>query len=257
MASGPSARRVLRVSITVVFTALVAAATMVFSIYVPATRGYFNIGETMVYTTALLFGPLVGGIAGGVGSMISDLILPFPQYAPGTLIIKGAEGIIVGYLGNRLFKLRPDTNWKLVSTSIALIAAIIVGTLGIAYYSGPTEASTGFPPQMGVLSLLFPQTTVTVEVPIVLWIGLAALIFAVVTWLGFSSEPQFSLLVLAVLAGGAEMVLGYFLYEMNVLALGWAALAEVPFNLGQASVGLLVSIPLVRAIRKRIPRFEA
>lgn len=248
MASGPSARRVLRVSITAVFTALVAAATMVFSIYVPATRGYFNIGETMVYTTALLFGPLVGGIAGGVGSMISDLILQYPQYAPGTLIIKGGEGVIVGYLGNRLFKLKPDTNWKLVSTSIALIAAIFVGTLGIAYYSGPIEASIGFPGAA--------QTTVTGEVPIVLWIGLAALIFVVVTSLGFSSEPQFSLLVLAVLAGGAEMVLGYLLYEMNVLALGWAALAEVPFNLGQASVGLLVSIPLVRAIRKRIPRFE-
>jgi len=29
----------------------------------------------MVYITALLFGPIVGGIAGGVVSMLADLIL--------------------------------------------------------------------------------------------------------------------------------------------------------------------------------------
>jgi uncharacterized membrane protein len=247
--SGPATLRAFRVSVTAVFTALVAATTTVFSIYIPATRGYFNIGEAMVYTSGLLFGPVTGAVAGGLGSMISDLLLQYPQYAPGTLIIKGAEGAIVGYLANRLFKLKRDTNWKIVSVSIAIVAAIMVGSLGITYYSGPSEASIGFPGA--------GQTSVTIEIPIALWLVLAALIFVVVASLGFSSEPRFSLLVLAVLAGGAEMVLGYFLYEMNILGLGWAALAEVPFNLGQASVGLLVSIPLARAIKRRMPRFEA
>ena len=243
--SAPSERKVFRVSVTAVFTALIAAATMVFSIYVPATRGYFNIGETMVYTTALLFGPLIGGLAGGVGSMISDIMLNFPQYAPGTLVIKATEGVIVGYLGNRLFSIRPKMNWKIISILTGLLAATILGSLGITYYSGPTEASIGFPGTA--------QTIITLDIPIVLWVALAALIFAVVASLGFSSEPQFSLMVFAVLAGGAEMVLGYFLYESSVLGLGWAALAEIPFNLGQAAVGLLVSIPLVKAIRRRIP----
>lgn len=120
--SAPSERKVFRVSVTAVFTALIAAATMVFSIYVPATRGYFNIGETMVYTTALLFGPLIGGLAGGVGSMISDIMLNFPQYAPGTLVIKATEGVIVGYLGNRLFSIRPKMNWKIISILTGLLA---------------------------------------------------------------------------------------------------------------------------------------
>ncbi len=244
----PPARSALRASITAVFTALVAAATMVFSIYVPATRGYFNIGETMVYTTALLFGPLIGAVAGGLGSMISDLLLGYSQYAPGTLVIKAAEGAIVGYLGSRLFKLKPGANWKLASTFVAIAAAVLVGSIGATYYVGPTEASIGFPGAA--------QTTVAVIVPAMLWIVLAALIFIVIVWLGFSSEPQSSLVVLGILAGGAEMVLGYFLYEMSALGLGWAALAEVPFNLGQVSVGLLVSIPLVRAIRNRMPRFD-
>ena len=254
MALTVPARSAFRASITAVFTALVAAATMVFSIYVPATRGYFNIGETMVYTTALLFGPLIGAVAGGLGSMISDLLLGYSQYAAGTLIIKGLEGAMVGYLGGRLYKLSKGklskgANWKIVSTLIAIVAAVLVGTVGATYYAGPTEASIGFPGTA--------QMTIAFEVPVAIWIILGALLFIVIASLGFSSEPQFSLLVLAILIGGAEMVLGYFLYEMNALGLGWAALAEVPFNVGQVSVGLLVSIPLVRAIRKRMPRFEA
>jgi uncharacterized membrane protein len=249
MASAVPPRSAFRASITAVFTALVAAATMVFSIYVPATRGYFNIGETMVYTTALLFGPLVGAVAGGLGSMISDLLLGYSQYALGTLIIKAAEGAIVGYLGSRIYKLSKGANWKIMSTLIAIVAAMLVGVVGATYYTGPTEASIGFPGTA--------QTTIAFEVPVTLWIILGILLFIVVASLGFSSEPQFSLSVLAIMIGGAEMVLGYFLYEMNVLGLGWAALAEVPFNVGQVSVGLLVSIPLVRAIRKRMPRFEA
>jgi uncharacterized membrane protein len=242
-------RGALRISITAVFTALIAAATMIFSIYVPATRGYFNIGETMVYTTALLFGPLVGAVAGGVGSAISDLLLGYYQYALGTLIIKAAEGAIVGYLGSYLYRLKADANWKIASALIGIVAAVLVGFIGATYYTGPTQASIGIPGSV--------QTTLTVEVPIALWILLAVLIFIVIVSLGFSSQPQSVVMVLGILAGGTEMVLGYFLYEMGVLGLGWAALAEIPFNLGQVSVGLLISIPLVRAIWRRIPRFRA
>lgn len=245
----PSGRGAIKASVTAVFTALVAAATMVFSIYVPATRGYFNIGETMVYTTAILFGPLIGALAGGIGSMISDVLLGYSQYAPGTLVIKAAEGAIVGYLGSRFYKLKVEANWKIASILIGLLAAVLVGSVGAAYYAGPTEASIGFPGT--------GQTTIDFDVPIAAWVVLGALLFIVVASLGFSREPRSSFLVFAVLAGGAEMVLGYFLYEMNILGLGWAALAEVPFNIGQVSVGLLVAMPLVRAIKKRMPRFEA
>ncbi|MBS7609859.1 hypothetical protein KEJ36_00965 [Candidatus Bathyarchaeota archaeon] len=44
------------------------------------------------------------------------------------------------------------------------------------------------------------------------------------------------------------MVLGYFLYEQ--LILGYYAIAEVPVNIGQATVGLLLSIPLVKTVKR-------
>ncbi|MEM3018514.1 MAG: hypothetical protein QXO25_06515 [Candidatus Bathyarchaeia archaeon] len=57
---------------------------------------------------------------------------------------------------------------------------------------------------------------------------------------------------MAVLAGGAVMVTGYFLYEQ--LILGVAALVEVPVNVGQVMIGAVLALPIVRAIRTRIPQ---
>ncbi|MCE4620798.1 MAG: ECF transporter S component, partial [Desulfurococcales archaeon] len=71
-----------------VFIALVFAATLI-AVSTPVTNGYFNLGESMVYTAALLGGTLVGTIAGGIGSAMADLYLGYSHYAPGTLIIKG------------------------------------------------------------------------------------------------------------------------------------------------------------------------
>ena len=53
------------------------------------------------------------------------------------------------------------------------------------------------------------------------------------------------------------MVAGYFVYESFVLTLiapasvvaTLAPAAEVPFNVAQALIGLLVAVPLVRSIR--------
>jgi uncharacterized membrane protein len=78
--------------------ALVAAATMVIRIPVPATQGYINLGETVIYLTALLLGPVHGVVAGGVGSALADLLGGYPQFAPFTLVIKGVEGGLAGYL---------------------------------------------------------------------------------------------------------------------------------------------------------------
>jgi uncharacterized membrane protein len=71
-----------QIALTVVFTALVTAATMVLSVYFPLTRGYFNLGETMVYLSALVGGPFVGAFAGGVGSALADILLGYNAFAP-------------------------------------------------------------------------------------------------------------------------------------------------------------------------------
>lgn len=78
--------------------ALTAVATMVIKVPTPATRGYVNIGDAAIFVSALLFGARAGGIAGGIGSALADLLLGYTHYVPITLVVKGMEGIIVGGL---------------------------------------------------------------------------------------------------------------------------------------------------------------
>ena len=237
---------VLRVAITAVFTAFVTIATVVFSVYVPATRGYFNIGETAVYVTALLFGPLIGAFAGGVGSMFADLLLGFPHYALGTLLTKACEGAIVGFLSRQTLRSISHTQWKILTLLAALSVGFLIGYVGISYYAGSVEASIGSP-ATGYMTANF-------VIPYAFWITLGIVALASIVYVGLRYDPQFGVLVFSVLAGGLEMVVGYFLYEQ--LILGVAAIAEVPVNIGQMTVGLIVSIPVVRAVWARMPSIK-
>ena len=87
-------------ALTAIFAALIYVVTAFIAIPVPATGGYINLGDMLVMFTALLFGPIVGGLAGGLGSMLADILSPYYIYAPGTLIIKGIEGFIIGLISN-------------------------------------------------------------------------------------------------------------------------------------------------------------
>src|SRR5215831_14857140 len=92
---------VITITITAVFTALVFLSTYLFQIPIPATQGYFNLGDIMIFIAALTFGPTVGGFAGGVGSALSDALGGFGIFAPFTLIIKGFEGFVAGLISRR------------------------------------------------------------------------------------------------------------------------------------------------------------
>ena len=93
-------KNVLSISIIAIFSALVCILTMVISIPIPATQGFINIGDSGVMISGLLFGPIIGGFSGGIGSALADIFLGYTLYAPGTLIIKGLEGFVVGLIAN-------------------------------------------------------------------------------------------------------------------------------------------------------------
>jgi uncharacterized membrane protein len=167
-----------KLALAAMFAALVFVVTsQIPPITIPATSGYFNFGETIIYIAALVFGPFTGSLAGGVGSALADAYLGYVPFAPGTLVIKGLEGAIVGFLNTKL------RNYISNFTICAIISAVV---------------------------------------------------------------------------GGLEMVMGYFLYEQ--LALGYpfaAALLEVPFNLVQMTVGLVIAIPVMHAILRFFPQLKS
>ena len=170
-----------KLALTAVFTALVfVISSQIPPIPIPATGGYFNVGEVTIYVAALLFGPFVGAFSGGVGAMLSDLYLGYGVFAPGTLIIKSIEGAIVGVLNIKLKKTIPNTTIRAVAS---------------------------------------------------------------------------------VVTGGITMVLGYFLYEtllaVLIPGLGIVAIVEIPLNIGQMLVGLVISVPVMYSVLRVFPQLKS
>jgi uncharacterized membrane protein len=120
------------VTIALVFIVTYSTANL---LYVPATKGYFDLGDIMIFVIALTFGPTVGGLAGGLGSSLSDaLSVGSSIYAPFTLIIKGLEGFVAGYLAFHGFRGRLGIAWVFAS-------AIMVG----GYFVAESLAIVGYP----------------------------------------------------------------------------------------------------------------
>lgn len=109
-----------KTGVIVAFVALSFLGTLLVRVPIPATGGYFNLGDTFVMLSALLFGPLAGLITGLCGPAIADLI-GFPQFVPATGITKGLEGLVVGLLAMKYNK----TGVKIaaVACGVAVMAA--------------------------------------------------------------------------------------------------------------------------------------
>ena len=121
-------KNTLSLSIVGIFSALICLLTMVISIPIPATQGFINIGDAGVMITGMMFGPIIGGIAGGVGSSLADIFLGYTIYAPGTLVIKGLEGFLVGLIA--------DPKNKNSRINYRDILAVIIGgiTMSFGYF---------------------------------------------------------------------------------------------------------------------------
>ncbi|MCQ2490894.1 MAG: ECF transporter S component [Ruminococcus sp.] len=75
------------------FTALTVVATLIIQIPSP-TKGYVNLGDSIINIGAWLLGPLYGAAAAGIGSAIADIISGFVVYAPVTLFVKAAMAVV-------------------------------------------------------------------------------------------------------------------------------------------------------------------
>jgi uncharacterized membrane protein len=119
-------------------TAMLIAVTTVFTLLVripiPATQGYINFSDVATFFSGFTFGPLVGGLAGGVGAAIADLIGGYAQFAPLTLLAHGLQGVLAGLIGRK-------------GTWLALILGWLAGTCAMVgiYLLGEGLILTTFP----------------------------------------------------------------------------------------------------------------
>ncbi|MCB2168283.1 MAG: ECF transporter S component [Deltaproteobacteria bacterium] len=117
MTSNTQMKQLVLVGVTAAFATLAFLGTTVIRIPIPASGGYFNLGDTFVMAAALLYGPLVGGLVGAIGPAMADA-LGFPQFILATAVVKGVEGILIGLIVGS--QRRP---WRAV---IALATGVLV-----------------------------------------------------------------------------------------------------------------------------------
>jgi uncharacterized membrane protein len=236
----------LKIAVAAVFVALVFVATYSFVISIPATSGYFNLGEIVIYVAALVFGPLVGGLAGGVGAAISDALIA-PQFAPGTLVIKALEGAVVGYLGKRTVRQFTVSKWRALAVLLGVGVGLLLATTGALYLSGNVSLYLGIPAPV--------EPTFSFFVPAELWYGLGAAAALLIIYACIKVEPATGWTLFSIISGGMVMVMGYFLYETLVLG-KTAAIFEIPLNISQMLLGLIIAVPISRFVLRTFPQLK-
>ena len=113
-------------------SALVTVTTFAIRIPMPATDGYLNLGDAIVLFCGVVFGPLAGLIAGGIGSALADLIAGYAHWILPTFLIKGAEGALAGAI---FLLLRKKNGHRFLFAAIATVPSAILMVVGYFFAS--------------------------------------------------------------------------------------------------------------------------
>ncbi len=120
MTQNSDSKILFQVGIVAAFAALAFVGTMFIRIPIPATGGYFNLGDTFVMTAALLYGPLVGALVGAIGPAAADAI-GYPQYILATAVVKGLEGLVMGLI---VWSGRKERLWPILAIGVGIVILV-------------------------------------------------------------------------------------------------------------------------------------
>ena len=125
-------RKTQKTVLAAMFAALCTVMTMVIQIPSPM-QGYVNLGDCAVLLSAWILGPVYGGAAAGIGSMLADLLSGYAHYAPGTFAIKLAMAVAASLIF-RALQSRDSHNLLVsqVASGVVAEAIMVVGYFGYA-----------------------------------------------------------------------------------------------------------------------------
>lgn len=90
--------KIIKLVTAALMAAMTCIVTMILPIKIPyGNGGYIHPGDAFVLLSGIILGPLYGGFAAGIGSMMADLLSGYAQYAIATLLIKFAAAMLGGF----------------------------------------------------------------------------------------------------------------------------------------------------------------
>jgi uncharacterized membrane protein len=124
-------------AVTAVMTAIVFVLTSMIRVPTPA-RGYIHLGDAGIFFSAFAFGPWIGAASGGLGTALADIAGGFPQWAPFSFLIHGAQGWVVGRMSRRWSGMR-----GLILSAVCGGAIVVVGYFAAGVYLSGVGAAVG------------------------------------------------------------------------------------------------------------------
>lgn len=173
-------KRLLRLTLIAVFSALCYVSFALLKITIPTPLGFtsFHLGNTICVLAALVLGGVPGGLVGAIGMGIGDILDPvYIMIAPKTIILKMMMGLIVGTVSHKLFNINKLENKKLlkavvISNSLGMLGNIIgEPVFGYFYYRFVLNAEDK------ALSALLNYNLVVTSINAIITILLATLLY--------------------------------------------------------------------------------
>jgi uncharacterized membrane protein len=109
--------------------ALVTVGTMLIQIPV-GLSGYVHLGDSMVYFAGVLFGPVLGGLAAGLGSFLADMLSGYAVYALPTFVIKGLDAVVIALVYKVISGKTESSKRKMTAYIIAFVCGSILMASG-------------------------------------------------------------------------------------------------------------------------------
>ena len=140
-----------KLTLAAIFASLTCVATIY--LYIPATYGYINLGDTIILIGSLFLGPTYSMLSAGIGSVLADVVLGYLSYAPATLIIKCTMGFLASFM---IHKFRKKIPVVLLSYALAELIMIVFYTIYDAILYGKSVIITTLPGNttQGVINLV-------------------------------------------------------------------------------------------------------
>lgn len=222
-------------------TALVLVFTASISIPTPTTQGYIHLGDSMVFLSAILLGPVYGAIAAAVGSALADAYLGYPIWIIPTFIIKGVMAYLLGY-----FVLKGKESKLPVKTILLgiILCVVFIGATGVLINGAiATDSAT--------LLEEVDQSAIDTIMPKLIGIaaGTVALIGLAYSLLRRKMNINLSMLIGMILAG-MFMVAGYYIAAWILYSSAILPIFSIPGNVVQFTSGIAIAYFVSEGLRR-------
>jgi len=230
----------MKIVFTGLMTALVFIATSIIKIPF-ANGGYIHFGDAFVFLSVLLLGPFYGAFASGTGSMLSDLLSEYAQWALPTLIIKTVMAMIMGFI----LKHRSHKNTIIFSSAILTVWVGFMAVLKNMVAKSVQLSTDSHADALGTNSETIVKMTSDLQWKLSAAILIFLLVFgALVYWIikkrnisGFNPR-----MVLGMISCGSWMIIGYYFAEYFLYGNAVSPVFSIPMNLLQLSAGIIIAV---------------